>query len=350
MKKRYIAHITLLATLLAMLVPAGANASAPTVKAKLDSLQILMGRLTTLRMEVVQDAGVPGGFVMFRDAKADGIVGVCGDSVELRTAFKRDTTKLGSGRIQINYEIPVQAFDSGFYRLPEFVYVAGKDTALSNRVSLKVVPVEVGADDPISDYANVADPDGKSIFDALPDAVVNYWWAWLLLLIFIALFIYGYVLYKKRGSILPRKPEPTPYEKAVKALEELRKRKLWESGQEREYFTQLTEILRQYLFGRFGINAMEMTTRQINDTLASNPEVKEKRGYMRDILDIADFVKFARVRPLPADNIAAFDKAVAFVEETKPVEVKPEEENADTDSKTPAAPAQTGVEKKGGEA
>lgn len=305
-------------------LPAGAVA--PTVKARLDSLQIMMGRITTLRMEVVQDAAAKGGFLMFRDVRPDGVVGVCGDSVELRTAFKRDTANVGSGRIQINYEIPVQAFDSGLYRLPEFIYVAGKDTARSNRVSLKVIPVDVNADDPISDYATVAEPDGKSIFDILPDAVVNYWWAWLILLIFIALFIYGYMLYKKRGSILPRKPEPTPYERAMKALEELKKRNLWENGMEREYFTQLTEILRQYLDGRFGINAMEMTTRQINETLAANPEVKEKRGYMREILDMADFVKFARVRPLPADNVAAFDKAVAFVEETKPVEAAPEGE------------------------
>ena len=42
---------------------------------------------------------------------------------------------------------------------------------------------------------------------------------------------------------------------------------------------------------------------------------------MRQILSVADFVKFAKVRPLPADNIAAYDNAVRFVEETKPVPV-----------------------------
>ncbi len=119
---------------------------------------------------------------------------------------------------------------------------------------------------------------------------------------------------------------------------------------EKEYFTLLTDILREYLERRFDINAMEMTTRQIIDSLSSNTEVKEKRNYMREILDVADFVKFAKVRPLPSDNIAAFDNAVKFVEETKPVE-KPDADDSQANIKTgidiPAS-HKTADNKKGG--
>ena len=41
---------------------------------------------------------------------------------------------------------------------------------------------------------------------------------------------------------------------------------------------------------------------------------------MKRILEIADFVKFAKVRPLTDDNHRALAEAVRFVEETKPVE------------------------------
>lgn len=317
--------------ILAALLSAGsACAQKVSVKAKLDSVQLLMGNMTLLHLEVVQNQDATGGFEIFKGAQPDGIVGVCGDSVELRTSIRRDTLDLGSRRIQINYQVPVQAFDSGFYRLPEFVYVSGNDTARSNRVSLKVVPVNVSENDAISDYAGVAEPEGKSIFDALPDPLIDLWWLWLLIILLAAITLYGWQVYKKRGSILPKKPEPTPYEAAMKALKDLKARQLWEKGMEREYFTRLTDILRVYLEKRFGINAMEMTTNQIISTLADNTEVKEKRGYMREILDIADFVKFARVRPLPADNIASYENAVKFVEETKPVE--PAEEEKDGES------------------
>lgn len=289
-----------------------------TVTAKLDSVNLLMGNMTTLGLEVVQDKGKPGGFPLFRNVDPSlGYVGVCGDSIELRTSFKADTVELGSGRIQINYKVPLQAFDSGTYRLPEFVYVSESDTARSNALTLQVVPVKVTADDPIAGFAPVAEPEGKKFFDFVPDWLADFWWIIIIAVVAIAAFIWVMRRYKKEGTVLKKKPEPTPYETAMKNLRELKARNLWEQGMEKEYFTRLTDILRIYLDKRFGINAMEMTTREIMDRLYES-DVKDKRDYVRQILSVADFVKFAKVRPLPADNIAAYENAVKFVEETKP--------------------------------
>lgn len=300
-----------------------ASASPLRVKARLDSAQLLMGNITMLHLEVTQKSGLPGEFPMFSRMSADGIIGVCGDSVELRTSFKRDTIDKGSGVIQINYTVPVQAFDSGLYQLPEFVYVSARDTARSNTVALKVIPVPVNADAQISDFAGPVSPDG-SIFDAVPDWIIDLWWLWLAILVLVALFIIGMRRYRKQGSVLKKKPEPNPYEVALRRLENLKRRKLWEQGMEKEYFTLLTDILREYLERRFGINALEMTSAEIINSLTDNTEVKDKRSYMRDILAMADFVKFAKVRPLPQDNISAFENALRFVEETKPA-INPDE-------------------------
>lgn len=301
------------------------------VSARLDSVNLLMGKLTTLSLEVVQDKGKPGGFTLFRDVNpALGYVGVCGDSIELRTSFKTDTVDLGSGRIQINYQIPLQAFDSGTYRLPEFVYVSESDSARSNALTLNVVPVKVTAEDPIAGFAKVAEPEGAKFFDFVPDWLADFWWVILIVLLAIAVFIWAMRRYKKEGTVLPKKPEPTPYEVAMSGLLKLKEKKLWEQGMEKEYFTELTDILRIYLDKRFGINAMEMTSREIMDHLY-NSDVKDKRDYVRQILNVADFVKFAKVRPLPADNIEAYNNAVKFVEETKPVPVeKPEDPTPDS--------------------
>lgn len=302
------------AVCLLSLSPAAAQVS---VTAKLDSASMLMGSLTTLSLEVVQNKGTKGGFPLIQGAEPQqGYVGVCGDSVELRTAFKIDTVELGSGRIQLNYSVPVQAFDSGTYRLPEFVYVAGSDSARSNALTLQVYPMNVTVDDDIAGLAPVADPEGKKFLDAVPDWMFDYWWVIIALLLAIAAGLWALRRYKKEGTVLRKAPQPTPYEAAVKALAELKAKKLWEQGMEKEYFTELTDILRVYLDRRFGINALEMTSRQIMETLRNNPIIKDKRDYVRRLLDIADFVKFAKVRPLPADNIAAYDNAVSFVEET----------------------------------
>lgn len=292
---------------------------APLVKARLDSSVILMGNLTRLHLEVTQDKGIPGGFPIL-SGKPDnkGYIGVCGDSVELRTDYKRDTIEVGSGKIQINYDIPVQSFDSGFYRLPSFLYVCGRDSAHSNAVSLKVLPVAVTADAQISDYAPPAEPEGKSIFDNLPDWMLDYWWIILLIICLVSAIIWAYIRYRSKGFIIPPKPEPLPYEVALLELKKLKALNLWEQGLEKEYFTRLTDILRLYLDKRFDINAIEMTTPQIIEKLNENQSIKSQREYIKRILDIADFVKFAKVRPLPEDNIAAYDSAWKFVEETKP--------------------------------
>lgn len=291
------------------------------VTASIDSVNLLMGNITMLNLEVVHDKGKPGGFPMFQGADpSKGFVSICGDSIELRTSFTVDTVEVGSGRIQLNYKIPLQAFDSGTYRLPEFVYISESDTARSNALSLNVVPVQVSAEDPIAGFAPVAEPEGKRFYDAVPDWLAEYWWLILLIILLAAAVIWAVMRYRKEGTVLKKKPEPTPYEVAIRSLRELKTKNLWEQGMEKEYFTRLTDILRIYLEKRFGINAMEMTSREIMERLYDS-DVRDKRDYMRQILSVADFVKFAKVRPLPADNIAAYDNAVKFVEETKPVEV-----------------------------
>ncbi len=325
-----IQKIKIILTAIACILCVGMAQSKVTVTAKLDSVNLLMGNLTMLRLEVVQDKGKQGDFPLFKNADpALGYVGVCGDSIELRTSIKSDTVELGSGRIQINHMVPMQAFDSGMFRLPEFVYVSESDSARSNVLTLNVLPVPgLTADDPIAGYAPVVKPEGSKITDALPNWFTDYWWVLLIVAALAGVAIWAFRRYKKEGTVLPKKPQPTPYEAAMRDLRELKTKNLWEQGLEKEYFTRLTDILRVYLQRRFGINAMEMTTREIMECLY-NSDLKDKREYMRQILSVADFVKFAKVRPLPADNIAAYENAVKFVEETKPVATEGENSGAE---------------------
>lgn len=298
------------------------KASNVTISAKLDSVNVLMGNLNTLHIEVVENEGTNGRLNIFQQIdKARGYATVCGDSVELSTNYKVDTTRLGSGRIQINYAIPVQTFDSGFYTLPGIVYYAGKDSAVSNSLSFNVYPVNVTAEDPIAGFAPVQGPDGPRFYDWIPDWLLDFWWIWLIIFLAVCTFLWGMKNYNRKGVIpfIAPKELPKPWEIAMGSLQRLKARKLWEQGMEKEYFTDLTDILREYLFERFGINAMEMTTRQIMDKILES-DLRDKRDYVKQILNVADFVKFAKVRPLPADSIAAFDNAVKFVEETIPIE------------------------------
>lgn len=291
------------------------------VTAALDSASILMGRIDTLRIFVERDADRQGVFPLFHAMGPRGFVTLFGDTVELGVP-RMDTVKREGNRITERLVVPVQVFDSGFYRLPPFVYISASDSAASNQVELTVVPVKVGENEAIADYQDISDPSDRSFWDWMPDWLYDLWWLWLLLILAVIAALYFGRKYRKTGKFisLPEKPQPKPWTVALERLERLKEKNLWENGMEKEYFTDLTDILRDYLFQRFGINAMEMTSRQIMQTLSDQADVKDKRAYVRKILDIADFVKFAKVRPLPADNVEAFENAINFIKETIPTE------------------------------
>ncbi|MDE6135795.1 MAG: BatD family protein, partial [Muribaculaceae bacterium] len=234
-------------------------------------------------------------------------------------------------RLKIRYDYTIQAFDPGTITIPPFAVVAtpGAATAFSNVVTLKVIPVELDSLATLNPIESVVAPHTRW-YDYIPN-----WIFWLLGLAAVAaLGIWAFVFFRKTKETieLRRNPPVPPYELAMSRLNTLRQRNLPENGQEKQYYTELVDILRQYLQGRFGINAMEMTSSQIVKALRSNPATRMTADQMRSVLSIADFVKFAKVRPLPDDNIKAFNRASDFVESTKPA---PEPEpDADDTNKT----------------
>ncbi|MBD5308134.1 MAG: cell wall anchor protein [Bacteroides sp.] len=288
------------------------------VKASLDSASLVMGRQTTLHLEVVGPIGEEGD-VMLPDS--------IWQEVEVRSVGEPKYTDLGNGRRQMLRDIILQSFDSGVYTLPPVLYIDGSDTFISNRPVVKVLPVAVDTLKTVHDYADVVNPK-RQILDYVPDWMADYGLWILLCLIAVGAGIYVYLRYKKQGRILPMpvKREEPPYEMAIRQLDELKGESLCERGEEKQYYTRLTDILRVYLQRRFGINAMEMTTTQIRHALHHNEETRLSEKQLSKVLEMADFVKFAKVRPLPDDNIAAMRSAVQFVEETKPAPVAEDSE------------------------
>lgn len=61
--------------------------------------------------------------------------------------------------------------------------------------------------------------------------------------------------------------------------------------------------------------------------MRNNPETRGDQPRIRQILEIADFVKFAKVRPMPDDNIKSFNTVEQFVESTRPAPAEPEAES-----------------------
>ena len=333
MKRHYLHNIGKNALAAACLFASAAAWSAPTVKvsADIDSAAIVMGSLNHLRVTVDMPSSTQAQLIDFplltpgvEYLEFNGVDVVASDSTSTQT----------DARTRLKFDFTIQAFDPGEVTIPPFAVLPapGADTAFSNIVTFKVLPVDVDSLATIHPMASVVSAQSRW-YDYIPN-----WLIWVIAgLAVAAAAVWAYFTFRRHRVVVEerRKPVVPPYELAVQRLNDLQQRHLPENGHEKEYYTRLVDILRDYLQGRFGINAMEMTSTQIVKALRSNPDTRMTADEMRAVLSIADFVKFAKVRPLPDDNIKAFTRAQSFVEQTKPApEPEPAHEEAATSRKS----------------
>lgn len=310
--------ISLVAASLAVLsLPVSSMGAGGSFKTSLDSAYILMGNKTSLKFKIISNDANEGIVTFVKDSIPAEI------EIEDRVSPIKSQKSVGNGRYEIIGEYIIQSFDSGDYRIPGLMYINGNDTLVSNAVNLKVVPVDVEDDQDIFTEASPLD-GGRGFFDWVP------WWWYLVLigLLVVGAGVLAYLIMSKKVVIkLPAKKPIPPYKKARMALDEVRVGRMWEKGQDKAYYTRLTYIMRNYMFGRYGINAMELTTNQILDALKELNLPEDMMVRLKNLFVTADFVKFAKLKPSADENIQSYDVADNFVEMTRPVE-NPEDEQA----------------------
>jgi hypothetical protein len=144
---------------------------------------------------------------------------------------------------------------------------------------------------------------------------------YLIPILLVLILLVWYYIRKKKIILFPEKPKTMLdyYEGAIDELSNLEHQKLWQNDQVKEYYLSLSEILRAYLEGRFGINAMESTTDEIKADLILEEAMKLKLG---EVLTQADLAKFAKFKPQGDENIRMIKIAKDFVRHTKPQTIK----------------------------
>ncbi|HAL82541.1 MAG TPA: hypothetical protein DCO83_10145 [Mucilaginibacter sp.] len=144
--------------------------------------------------------------------------------------------------------------------------------------------------------------------------------------VIIVLGIIGLIYYfkrrpKKETVIEIARPGLPPHIIAVNKLNELRDKKLWQQGEVKQYHSELTDIIRDYLEKRYLVKTHEKTTGEIFAGLSYLDITEENKNELRQILLLADLVKFAKEKPLPPDNERSMDSAINFVLKTQRVDL-----------------------------
>lgn len=320
MIKKHSKFLFFLCLITSMLCGSKVLAQPAVIKATIDSTQILIGQQTRIHLEVAAPDLNPIQLPIFET----GDTLMRGVEVLERSAI--DTVDIGNDRIQIKYDYLVTSFDSALYLLPPFEVIIDQDTSKSNVLALKVstYPVDVESEE-FFDIKNVMEPE------FVWKDYINYVIYPLLILAAIALIVYLIFRIRNKKSILPFKkeePQLPPHIIAINELDEIKSKKLWQSGRIKEYHSDLTDTMRNYLENRFGISAMEMTSGEILDNSKKISEIDNVRDKLKQMLLLADLVKFAKYNPLPDENELSMMNAYLFVDNTKE-EASNESENAE---------------------
>jgi len=231
--------------------------------------------------------------------------------------------------------IRLTTIDSGKVFLPpiEFDYTikgdTGKRKAYTNSLMVNIAGISV---DPKGEIKDIKPPlNAPWLFeDYIP---------YLIALVACAALAGGFYYYRrikkrKRDLLADIKVIIPPHREALTALQRLEEKKLWQQGLIKQYYSEVTEIIRYFFERRWSIIALELTTDEILVQMKHIPDALKVWKEMESLFITADLVKFAKYEPSPAEHEAELQSAYEIVRTMVPktqVETEPQLQEASAD-------------------
>jgi hypothetical protein len=215
--------------------------------------------------------------------------------------------------------ITVTSFDSGYWAVPPFHFGLSTDTngVFTEPLLLQVNTVAVDTTQAIKD---IKAPYGEvyGFMDWIKDhQVLMYTILGTLLLILVIIFIIIKMRKIQPPMVIVEKPKTPAHIIAFEKLEKLKAEKLWQEGKLKQYHSSVTDVLREYIENRFKIQALEQTTDEILFSMRNVAVDEESKMRLKQVLRLADLVKFAKEQPAANDNELSMNNTYEFINGTK---------------------------------
>ena len=294
------------------------------VNSTIDSNSILIGQQAHINLNVTYDVKEGAVNIVFPT-----IYDTINEFVEIVNKSLIDTVipdKENPTVFTQSQQITITSFDSGYYAIPPFKFIVNKDTFETEPLLLEVQTVAVDTAQAIFDIkAPLEEP--FNFMDWLKEN-----WIWIVgtlgLLILIALIIIYFKNKKPVEKEVEAKPEIPIHVLALEKLESIKRQKLWQDGKVKQYHSEISETLRNYIEERFFVNALEETTNEIMHGLRLQSIDSLTMNKLNQTLVLADLVKFAKEQPTPAENEMNINNAIEFINQTK-ITINPQEKNVE---------------------
>lgn len=246
-----------------------------------------------------------------------------GDTLALVRGWAIDTLSQTKTHFDMKASVLIAPFEEGTYHLPEVAVARLRKGVLDTLVfeaqsfEVKTMPVDTATFElyPIKDQMKY-----PVTFDEV--------WPWLVGVIVVVALIFllvWIILHRKSGEDAEQSKESS-YIVALRGLDKFRGEKHWAPEKQKAYYSGITDILKNYIDDRYGIDAPEMTTAELFAALKTEQSLTpELYNEMKNLFETADFVKFAKMTSPAEDAAKALPLAVKFVMNTYQVELEEEQ-------------------------
>lgn len=222
-------------------------------------------------------------------------------------------------QLNLKYSVTVSKYDTGFFPLPPLVFNTILDGNMVDSFSTDPILIEI-----LGVAVDTSNLEPKPIKDIIPEKITikeiikRFFWIPLLLLLII-LFIWVYKKWKSKEvkTVAGQKEEIPPHIIALEHLANLHSKKLWQKGEVKPYYIELSDIVRTYIEDRFSSPALESTSDEIISNLQRKTIPKKLIEELSFMLKTADLAKFAKFNPLSDENEKCYEIAKEFVIQTK---------------------------------
>jgi len=300
--------------------------------ATLDSNNIGFANQTILHIQVKPKVNARIIFPNFEDTIADG--------VEIVKVLMSDTVSKNPLIIQANYLIT--SFKDSIRNIPALPVIVGEDTIWTNSLQILFQPLYIDS----TKIATIDTTQKIPIFDIKEQYTVKFtfkeFWLrygrWITLVIILIAFILlitwlakKYI--KKEPIKIFEKPKEAAHLIALRRLNKLREEKLHQKGKVKDFYTELSNIIRAYIENRYNFLALESTSTEILFVFENKKLLEsEAMQIIKQLFYTADMVKFAKYLPTQNSNDRSLDLAEEFINTTK-IEIVEEKENTTIENK-----------------
>lgn len=302
------------AILLVFSAHAGFSAVDRYASVSIEPRQILIGEHANMSIEIEVP---PGGIIIWPNKSTIEEIGI-----EVLRFGVPDTLSKAAKKLKMRQVHRITAWQEDYIALPplEFLHIIESDTVLFQSAAMlfEVKTVEVDLYENLEDIKPIINIP-ITFSEILPYILIVLG---LAVVTFLTIILIRRPKKTREKLTIWEKPSVPAHIAAISSLENLRMKKLWQQGKIKQHHSELTLILRKYLFKRYDLYAVEMTTAEIMLELPKILSDNYLTNSFNDIFVMADLVKFAKHTLGQEDHEKLLDKALEFVKSTIPREDK----------------------------